>query len=94
VNYICDNTPSYMGRLIDMWGNTHSHVERDAFTKEPYVLTCGKYSFFYITLQLHLHDSFAEYRLFCRALLHKRPIILRSLLIVATLYSFVYRAPH
>ena len=28
--------------------------------------------------------SFAEYRLFCRALLQKRPIILRSLLIEAT----------
>ena len=31
--------------------------------------------------------SFAEYRLFYRALLQKRPIILRSLLIVATPYT-------
>ena len=31
----------------------------------------------------------AEYRLFCRALLQKRPMILRSLLIVATPYSHV-----
>ena len=31
--------------------------------------------------------SFAEYPLFCRALLQKRPIILRSLLIVATPYQ-------
>jgi len=31
--------------------------------------------------------SFAEYRLFYRALLQKRPMILRSLLIVATLYD-------
>ena len=31
-----------------------------------------------------LHVSFAEYSLFCRALLQKRPIILRSLLIEAT----------
>ena len=31
--------------------------------------------------------SFAKYRLFYRALLQKRPIILRSLLIVATPYS-------
>ena len=31
--------------------------------------------------------SFAEYLLFCRALLQKRPIILRSLLIVATPWS-------
>jgi len=33
--------------------------------------------------------SFAEYSLFYRALLQTRPIILRSLLIVATLYDFV-----
>ena len=32
---------------------------------------------------LQLYDSFAEYRLFYRALLQKRPMILRSLLIVA-----------
>ena len=31
--------------------------------------------------------SFAEYRLFYRALLQKRPIILRSLLVVATPYK-------
>jgi len=31
-----------------------------------------------------LQVSFAEYRLFCRALLQKRPIIMRSLLVVAT----------
>jgi len=36
---------------------------------------------------LKLQVSFAEYCLFYRALLQKRPIILRSLLIVATLYS-------
>jgi len=31
-----------------------------------------------------LQVSFAEYRLFCRALLQQRPILLRSLLLVAT----------
>jgi len=36
---------------------------------------------------LKLYVSFAEYRLFYRALLQKRPIILRSLLIVATPYT-------
>jgi len=36
---------------------------------------------------LKLQVSFAEYRLFYRALLQKRPIILRSLLMVATPYS-------
>jgi len=35
---------------------------------------------------LKLQVSFAEYRLFYRALLQKRPVILRSLLIVATPY--------
>jgi len=33
---------------------------------------------------LKLQVSFAEYRLYYRALLQKRPIILRSLLVVAT----------
>ena len=37
---------------------------------------------------LKLQVSFAEYRLFYRAPLQKRPIILRSLLIVATPYPF------
>ena len=35
---------------------------------------------------LKLYVSFAEYRLFYRALLQKRPIILRSLLVEATPY--------
>jgi len=34
--------------------------------------------------------SFTEYRLFYRALLQKRPIILRSLLIVATPYIYIW----
>jgi len=38
---------------------------------------------------LHVYVSFAEYRLFYRALLQKRPIILKSLLIVATPYHVV-----
>ena len=37
-----------------------------------------------------LKVSFAEYHLFFRALLQKRPIILRSLLIVATPYVHKY----
>jgi len=36
--------------------------------------------------------SFAEYSLFYRVLLQKRPIILRSLLIVATLYCIASAA--
>jgi len=37
---------------------------------------------------LKLHISFAEYSLFYRAFWQKRPMILRSLLIVATPYLF------
>ena len=37
-----------------------------------------------------LQVSFAEYRLFHKALLKKRPICLRSLLIVATPYLHIY----
>ena len=44
---------------------------------------------------LQIYVSFAEYRLFSRVLWQKRPMILRSLLIVATLYvyimTYVYR---
>jgi len=51
---------------------------------------------------LKLHVSFAEYRLFYRALLQKRPIILRSLLIEDTPYQhsltwegvFLRKRPH
>ena len=39
---------------------------------------------------LRLEVSFAEYSLFYRALLQKRPIILRSLRIVATPYDLPY----
>ena len=39
---------------------------------------------------LKLQVSFAEYSLFYRALLQKRPIILRSLLIVATPYALLH----
>jgi len=38
---------------------------------------------------LKLEVSFAEYCLCCKALLQKRPVILRNLLIEATLYHHV-----
>ena len=45
---------------------------------------------------LKWHVSFAEYRLFYRALLQKRPMILRGLLIVATPYKILkgLHCPH
>ena len=42
---------------------------------------------------LKLQVSFAEHSLFYRALLQKRPIILRSLLIVATPYVHLHTYP-
>ena len=44
-----------------------------------------------LVASLKLQISFAEYRLFYRALLQKRPIILRSLLIVAPSYHVLSR---
>jgi len=41
-------------------------------------------------LSLKLRVSFAEYRLYYRALVQKKPTILRSLLVVATPYSLMY----
>jgi len=45
---------------------------------------------------LKLHVSFAEYSLFYRALLQQRPMILRSLLVVATAYHVIHEwiTPH
>ena len=43
---------------------------------------------------LKLYVSFAEYHLFYRALLQKRPMILRSLLIVATPYDHLSMCIH
>jgi len=48
--------------------------------------SCFQYGVASISSFLKLQVSFAEYSLFYRALLQKRPIILRSLLIVATPY--------
>jgi len=54
----------------------------------PYVHPYGVAT---ISRLLIIMVSFAEYRLFCRALLQKRPVILRGLLIVATPYSSISR---
>jgi len=42
----------------------------------------------WLVASLKLQVSFAEYSLFYRALLQKRPIILRSLLVIATSYEW------
>jgi len=56
---------------------THTHIYRD---------NC-RYGVAMISRLLSIIGLFANYRLFYRALLQKRPMILRSLLIVATPYS-------
>ena len=48
----------------------------------------------YLDFHWVTHSSFAEYNLFYRALLQKRPIILRSLLIVATPYLDFHWVTH
>ena len=50
----------------------------------------GKYRVATISRLFKSYVSFAEYRLFYRALLQKRPIIVRSLLIVAYIYAYIY----
>jgi len=56
-----------------------------------YVYTCVCVGMGWLRLvgSLILQVSFAEYRLFCRAILQERPSILRSILIVATPYKEV-----
>ena len=45
------------------------------------------YLYTYASFSIHLHSRNLYFYLFCRSLLQKRPIILRSLLIVATPYA-------
>ena len=52
-----------------------------------YLSTCICMGWLRLVGFLKLQVSFAEYHLFYRALLQKRPIILRSLLVVATPYG-------
>ena len=54
---------------------------------DSFIYVCGIHmGWLRLVGSLKLQVSFAEYRLFYRAVLQKRPIILRSLLIVATPY--------
>ena len=62
----------------------HTRVWHDFSTRETWL------THQYVRHQRHMHTYIAEYRLFYRALLKKRPVILRSLLIVATPYSDTY----
>ena len=61
--------------------DTVSHRSRTKFIHPSYTM-----EWFRLVGSLKLHVSFAEYRLFYRALLQRGPVIWRSLLIVATPY--------
>jgi len=75
---------------------THTHLQSTdvfspraiSFSYSIYTSVYTSYTMGWLRLvgSLKSYVSFAEYRLFDRALLQKRPIILRSLLIVATPY--------
>ena len=79
-SFIWNMTHSYVTCLIRMWHDTHEQVTR----------RCSSHShmaWLRLVDSSKLYVSFAEYRLFYIAFLQKRPIILRSLLIVATPYD-------
>jgi len=67
-----------------------------SFAKETYIFRVMYLPIGWLRLvgSLKLQLSFAEYSFFYRALLQKRAIILRSLLIVATPYQWKYLSVH
>jgi len=84
--YMCSPTRVFLTPYLDMFPYTCTGWQKCFYI--PYDTT---HMFWHPTMgrlqlvgSLELDASFAEYRLFYRALLQKRPIILRSLLIVAT----------
>ena len=68
--------------------HTHTHEHMELVVAEEPVGDCNTMGWLRWVGSIKLQVSFAEYHLFYRALLQKRPIILRSLLIVATPYLY------
>ena len=64
------------------------HQNRSINTKLSHMWSMIIHTVVRLVGSLKLQVSFADYHLFYMALLQKRPIILRSLLIVATPYAF------
>ena len=80
---------SYVG--LHMSHDTHTQIKMCHIEKKKN-MSYRHMGWLRLVGSLSLYVSFAEYGLFCRAL-QKRPIILRSLLIVATPYSDLYTYP-
>ena len=75
---------NYTTDLATFITNTH---RKNTYTKYTIDTDCPIMGWLRLVGSLKSYVSFAEYRLFYRALLQKRPIILRRLLIVATPYA-------
>ena len=71
---------------LDMWGRATKLTKSEDGS--------GCYGVATISSSWKWKVSFAEYHLFYRALLQKRPMILRSLLIVATTYDASWQSWH
>jgi len=80
---------TYQKRPIWIQKETYT-CERCLMKRDPYLSKKKTMWWLQLVGSLKLQVSFAEYRLFHRALLHRRPIILRSLLHVATPYMYMY----
>ena len=78
---LLQNIVSFIGLLCakETYNSHTSHVYQDTC-----ITIYAHMGWLRLVGSLKLYVSFAEYRLFYRALLRKRPIILRSLLTVAT----------
>ena len=70
---------------LDMWGRAKNLQLKMAVVAMGWLRLIGSWKW---------KVSFAEYHLFYRALLQKRPMILRSLLIVATTYDASWQSWH
>ena len=80
-------------RLVDSFKLYVSFAEYGLFYRSLLQRRAGaRYSMGWLRLvgSFRVHVSFAEYRLFYRSRLQKRLTILRSLLIVATRYVYIY----
>jgi len=88
IMYLSVHTHKY-----NAYTNTHIHAHRymyiqtHTFISYEYTSTCTDMGWPQLVGSLKLQVFFAEYSLFYRALLQKRPIISRSLLIIAAQYS-------